>query len=129
MNNVYQSYNNVSVMTASPGELTLMLYNGAIRFLKQSKAAMEKHESQPAREFLNKGQAIVLELMATLNMDIAIAQELYQQYDFMNRHLLQASIKREPSTVQDVIELLEELRDAWNGVLKATRGQAVGMGN
>jgi len=121
--NPYQSYNNASVMTASPGELTLMLYNGAIRFLKQAKTAIEQEDASQAHHFMTKGQDIIRELMATLKPEYEIGANLFNLYEFMLRHLLQATLKKDPAMVQDVIELCEELRNTWGEALKLTRTQ------
>lgn len=131
MNNPYQKYSNAQAMTAAPGELTLMLYNGAIRFLKQALTAMEQKQIEQTNKYLLKAQDIVSELMATLNMDYPISKNMMALYDFMNHSLIQANLSKESKPVHDVIGLLEDLRDTWSEVLKLNRAQqsqaAVGM--
>jgi flagellar secretion chaperone FliS len=123
MNNPYQTYNNTSVMTSSPGELTLMLYNGAIKFLKLAKAAIEGGNIQVTHQNMRRGQDILHELMATLNPDYEIAKNLMDLYEFMNRHLLQAQLKKSPEMVQEVIALLEDLRNTWSEAVKLAKMQ------
>ncbi|MGB8956628.1 MAG: flagellar export chaperone FliS [Tumebacillaceae bacterium] len=129
INNPYQAYNNTSVMTATPGELTLMLYNGAIRFAKQAKQEIAEHNIEQINYYCQKAQAILVELMSTLKMEYDIAKELHRLYDFMYRHLLQANIKKSEPMIQEVIELLEDLRNTWSEAIKIARTgqQAVGM--
>jgi len=117
----HQTYSNTSVMTASPGDLTLMLYNGAIRFLKQGKTAMEQNNVQDTHHHITKVQAILNELMGTLNLEYEIGRELMSLYEFMHRHLLQGVVKKDPALLQEVMELLEDLRNTWNEMLKASR--------
>ena len=120
INNPYQSYNNAQVMTATPGELTLMLYNGCIRFLKQAKAAMEQKQVQETNTNITRAQNIITELMSTLRMEYEISKNLMELYQFMQRHLLMASLKK----VQDIIELMEDLRNTWQEAVKLARIQA-----
>ncbi|MCX7569461.1 flagellar export chaperone FliS [Tumebacillus sp. DT12] len=124
INNPYQTYHNTQAMTASPGELTLMLYNGVIRFLKQTKQAMEQENLTEMQTNMRRSQDIIHELMATLNPDIEMSANLFSLYEFMTRHLLNAQLKKDPALVQDVIELMEDLRNTWSEAIKATRGQA-----
>lgn len=118
-----QTYNNAQVMTAPPGELTLMLYNGAIKFLKLAKSAMEARNISESNRNLQRTQDIISELMCTLNMEIEISKNLMALYEFMNHHLIQANIKKEPAMVQEVLELVEDLRNTWVEVIKTTRVQ------
>ena len=129
INNPYQAYNNTSVMTATPGELTLMLYNGAIRFAKQAKMAVAERNIEQINYYSQKVQAILVELMSTLKMEYDVSQNLYQLYDFMYRHLLQANIKKSEPMFQEVIDLLEDLRNTWSEAIKIARGtqQAAGF--
>jgi len=127
VNNPYQTYSNTQAMTATPGELTLMLYNGAIRFLKQAKSAIEEKQIEQGNNFLLKSQNIIIELMTTLDMSYEVSQNLWDLYDFMRRHLVEANLKKDPRRVQDVIELLEDLRNTWAEAIKLVRAEkAVG---
>jgi flagellar protein FliS len=127
VNNPYQSYSNTQAMTATPGELTLMLYNGAVRFLKMAKAAIEEKQIEASNNNLQKVQNIIVELMTTLNMDFEVSQNLWTLYDFMRNHLIEANLKKDPQLVQDVIELMEDLRNTWAEAVKLARTEkAVG---
>lgn len=125
--NPYQSYSNTQAMTANPGELTLMLYNGAIRFLKQAVAAIEEKNIQMSNNYMQKTQNIIIELMTTLNMDYEVSHNLWALYDFMRAHLIEANIHKDAGKVQEVIELLEDLRNTWAEAIKLARTEkAVG---
>ncbi|MBL0385532.1 flagellar export chaperone FliS [Tumebacillus sp. ITR2] len=124
-----KSYNNAQVMTAPPGELTLMLYNGAIKFLKIAKTAMEAKKIADTNHNIQRAQDIISELMCTLNMDVEISKNLMALYEFMNNHLLQANIQKDPNLVQEVLDLVEDLRNTWVEVIKTTRLQTAKAAN
>ena len=84
LSNPYQSYQQNSVNTASPGDLTLMLYNGCLKFITLGKKAMETGNIQEKNNNLLKAQNIIHELMVTLNMDVAISKDLLSLYDYLN---------------------------------------------
>lgn len=127
-NNPYQAYANTQATTATPGELTLMLYNGAIRFMKQAISALDKQDVNQSHKNLVKSQDIILELMSTLNMDYPISNNLMSLYDFMHRQLVQSNVSKNAKLVQEVLELTEELRDTWVQVIKQSRTQpAIGI--
>jgi flagellar protein FliS len=109
-----QAYQSSSVMTASPEQLVVMLYDGAGRFLRQAEASMTEGAWQHAGERLNRGEAIVDELLATLNMDAGeVAERLQAIYVFCKRCLIEARLERDPEKVGHVIRLLGDLRGAW----------------
>lgn len=114
MTNAYQTYQQNQVNTASPGKLLLMLYDGAVKFLRLAMVALEEENFEKANEYLKKTQNIVHELMITLNFDVGdIAQNLYDLYDFMNHELIQANIKKDMKKIKNVKKILEDLRSAW----------------
>ncbi|MDW7674420.1 MAG: flagellar export chaperone FliS [Bacillota bacterium] len=123
LNNPYQQYQQNNVYTATPGELTLMLYNGAIKFLKQAKVAIEEKNIEEANNKICRVQDILAELMSSLNMDIEISNNLYALYDFMNNRLIEANIKKESKMIDEVEGMLVELRDTWKEVIKINRQQ------
>ena len=94
--NPYQQYQEQSVMTASPGELTLMLYNGCIKFINQAKLFIEQKNIEKANNAIIRAQDIIQELMVTLNMDYEISKNLAALYDYMNRRLIDANISKIP---------------------------------
>lgn len=121
MANPYEKYQQQSVMTATPGELTLMLYNGCIRFIKQAKLAIDKKDIEGAGKAIIRSQNIILELMATLNGDYEISHELYNLYEYIYQRLVDANISKNMAPLDEVLELLEGLRDTWAQAIKIHR--------
>lgn len=124
--NPYQTYQNNSINTASPGELTLMLYNGCLKFITLAKAAMEQQKITEKNENIQKAQAIVKELMVTLKPDADISTHMLAIYDFVHRRLMDANIKNDPAILDEAAELIREFRDTWKQVIQENRIQQFG---
>jgi flagellar secretion chaperone FliS len=123
VNNPYQQYQNNSVNTASPGELTLMLYNGCLKFIKLAKKAIEDKNIEVKNTNIQKAQNIVSELMVTLNMDAEISKNILSLYDYLNRRLMEANIQNDVSILNEVEEFVVDFRDTWKQVIQANRQQ------
>jgi len=122
-NSALNAYKQNSVTTASPGELTLMLYNGCLKFLTKAKQAMENKNIQDKNTNIQKAQAIINELIVTLNMDYDISKQMYPLYEYMNRRLIEANIKNDTAIIDEVVGLTTEFRDTWKQVIQITRQQ------
>ncbi|SHE61561.1 flagellar protein FliS [Caldanaerobius fijiensis DSM 17918] len=121
INNPYQQYRTDAVMTASPEELTLMLYDGIIRFLNQAKEAILSRDMQTAHEKLIRVQDILNELNATLDRSYDIASNLASIYDFMIRKTIEANIKKDVNIIDEVLEFARDLRNTWQQAMKIAR--------
>ncbi|WHY61432.1 flagellar export chaperone FliS [Cytobacillus firmus] len=128
ISNPYQSYQQNSVNTASPGELTLMLYNGCLKFIHQAKKAIEEKNIEMKNTNIQKAQSIIQELMVTLNMDIEVSKNMMSLYDFMNRRLMEANIKNDASILDEVEGLVTEFRDMWKEVIQVNRQKQFSQG-
>ncbi|MBS3947258.1 MAG: flagellar export chaperone FliS [Dethiobacter sp.] len=128
MSNPYLAYQQQSVLTASPGELTLMLFNGCLKFLGQAEGAMARQDIQGAHNALLRVQDIVVELMVTLDPQYEVSQGLMALYDYLRRRLLEANLRKDPAIVKECLGLATELRDTWAEAVKLSRGQAHGAG-
>ncbi|PAE25846.1 flagellar export chaperone FliS [Bacillus sp. 7894-2] len=128
ISNPYQSYQQNSVNTASPGELTLMLYNGCLKFIHQAKKAIEEKNIELKNTNIQKAQSIIQELMVTLNMDIEVSKNMMSLYDFMNRRLMEANIKNDASILDEVEGLVTEFRDTWKEVIQVNRQKQFSQG-
>jgi flagellar secretion chaperone FliS len=117
----HQVYKQNSVSTASPGELTLMLYNGCLKFLNKAKQAMRENNIQERNTNLQKAQRIIQELMMTLNQEYEIAKQMMVMYEYMNRRLIEANIKNDISIVEEVEGFVTEFRDTWKEVIRLNR--------
>jgi flagellar secretion chaperone FliS len=112
--NAPQAYRTNAVLTASPEQLVVMLYDGAIRFLRQADALFEEGAWPQGIERIGRAQAIVDELLCTLNMDAGeLSARLESVYVFCAGHLRDARIRKDSDRVRQVAGLLGELRDAW----------------
>lgn len=114
-------YKNQQIMTASPEDLTLMLYNGAIRFANESIRATAQGNLEKAHQANLRAQDIVREFMATLDMQYEISHNLMALYDYIEFRLIQGNLKKDSSQVSEARDMLQELRDTWVEVIKQTR--------
>ncbi|RJS60494.1 flagellar export chaperone FliS [Bacillus sp. PK3_68] len=121
MKNPYQTYSNNAVTTASPGELTLMLYNGCLKFISQAKQAIAAQNIEVKNTNIQKAQAIIQELMVTLNMDMTVSENLLSLYDYLNRRLIEANIKNDIAILEEVEGFVIEFRDTWKDVIQKNR--------
>ncbi len=113
-----ESYKETSVLTQNKGKLIVMLYDGAIKFLRLAIKEIEARNPEAKGEYIAKAQDIINELNAVLDMEAGgeIAMNLRKLYCFMNGHLSQANIKQDPAKIEEVIKLLEELNQGWKAI-------------
>ncbi|TFB24372.1 flagellar export chaperone FliS [Filobacillus milosensis] len=125
MNKPYQTYQQNSVQTASPGELTLMLYNGCIKFIKVAKKSIENKDIEAKNTNIQKAQNIISELMVTLNLDTDVSKQIIPLYDYVYHRLVHANTQNDVEVLDEVQGLVEEFRDTWKEVIKLNRQQKV----
>lgn len=123
LNNAYDQYKENSVYTASPEELTLMLYNGLVKFLMQAQMAINEKALDKANNSIIKAQNIITEFRCTLDMKYDIAHHLDAIYDYMYRRLIDANIKKDSTIVEEVLGYAKELRDTWEQAMKIAKQQ------
>lgn len=121
LNNPYNQYKENSVLTASPQELTLMLYNGALKFIHQGKLFIEQKNIQGANEALKRAQDIISELNLTLDMNYEISKNLRALYIYIDEKLLQANIKKDVTYLDEPYAMITELRDTWKEAMKLAK--------
>ncbi|AAR36428.1 flagellar export chaperone FliS [Geobacter sulfurreducens] len=111
----FNQYQNTQVGTASPEKILIMLYDGAINFSKIALERMEKKDLAGKGKYISKAQAIVSELMNTLNHDVGggIAQRLEQLYIYVIDEYINANINNSPRALENAIRILTVLRDSW----------------
>lgn len=126
-NNPYAQYQNSKILTASPAELTLMLYDGAIKFANI--AIMEMRQEKPDMEKVHKNivkvQRIIEEFRSTLNRDYPIAQDFDNVYVYLLQRLLEANIKKEPEIMEEVLTHIRSMRETWAEVMKKNKNGEV----
>jgi flagellar protein FliS len=109
-----RGYKEQAVLTAPPGRLVVMLYDGALRFLFQSATALREGNYARGAERMSKAEAIIDELLSTLDMSAGeVAERLQSLYFFSKRNLLEARLERSAEKVDEVAGIMRELRDAW----------------
>jgi flagellar secretion chaperone FliS len=128
VNNPYQSYQQNSVNTASPGELTLMLYNGCLKFINLAKQSIQAKDIQTKNINILKAQKIIQELMVTLNLDLEISNNMMSLYDYINRRLIEANIKNDTVILEEVEGIVADFRDTWKQVIQLNRQKQYNQG-
>lgn len=124
--NAYAQYNNNKVLTASPAELTLMLYEGAIKFCNIAIVAIEGKDVVKAHTNIIKVQKIVDYLRQTLDMKYKVAEDFERIYVYLSRRLVEANTKKDKEILEEVNTHLRSVRDTWKEVMRVSRekGQA-----
>lgn len=121
--NAFNQYKENSINTASPEELTLMLYNGLVKFIMKSMDAIQKKNMVEAHNSIIRAQDIVCEFMNTLNMNYALSTSLELIYDYMLRRLVEANTKKDESILAEVLGYAKLLRDTWEQAMKLAKQQ------
>ncbi|WP_438316124.1 flagellar export chaperone FliS [Sporosarcina sp. FA9] len=121
MNNPYATYQNNTVNTSTPGELTLMLYNGCMKFIEQAKRAMDDNNIEEKNKSVQKAQAIISELMLTLDSSYPISANMLVLYEFANSRLIDGNIKNDSALFEEASDIIKEFRDTWKQVIQINR--------
>lgn len=116
-NQAYAAYNNSKILTASPAELTLMLYDGAIKFANIAIMAIEKHDIEKAHNNIVKTERIILEFQATLDDKYLVAKDFDAVYTYLIQRLREANLKKDPEILEEVLKHLRTMRDTWKEVM------------
>ena len=116
-NQAYAAYNNSKILTASPAELTLMLYDGAIKFTNIAIMAIEKHDIEKAHNNIVKTERIILEFQATLDDKYPVAKDSDAVYTYLIQRLREANLKKDSEILEEVLKHLRTMRDTWKEVM------------
>ncbi|CEN83541.1 MAG: flagellar export chaperone FliS [Paeniclostridium sordellii] len=117
--NPYNAYKQNSVNTASKEKLLIMLVDGAVKYTKIARMAILEKNIEKAHKELTRVQDIFLELMITMDKDSnKFMQDLYNVYDFIKNQLAMANIKKDVKIIDNILPLIEEIRDMWHEVDK-----------
>ena len=122
-NNRYAAYQNSKIMTASPAELTLMLYDGAIKFCNIAIAGIEKNDIEKAHNNIVKVERIINEFQATLDHKYPVAKDFDNVYNYLKRRLLEANMKKDAEILEEVLGHLRTMRDTWKEVMAINQGK------
>lgn len=121
--NGYAAYANSKIMTATPAELTLMLYDGAIKFCNIAIAGIEENNIEKAHNNIIKVENIISEFQATLDHRYATAEDFDNVYTYLKQRLLEANIKKDKEILEEVLKHLRTMRDTWKEVMKLAAAQ------
>ena len=118
VNKGYDQYQKNKILTASKAELTLMLYDGAIKFCNIAIMCIEKNDIQGAHTNIKKTEAIIEEFLSTLNYDYEVANDFKKVYDYLYDRLVQANLKKDVEILNEVLEHLRTMRDTCKEVMR-----------
>lgn len=121
VNAAAEAYKRQQIMTATPEALTLMLYNGCLRFMTEGREAIEKKDYEQANTSLQKAQNIISEFRITLKMEYDIAKQLLPLYNYVYDRLVEANLKSDVTKIDEAKGIITELRDAWAQAMKKAR--------
>ncbi|MEH6940744.1 flagellar export chaperone FliS [Bacillus sp. JJ722] len=121
MNNPYKTYEQNAINTVSPGELTIMLYNGCLKFISKAKRAIEENKNEDRNVNIQKAQDIIRELMVTLNMDYDVSKNMITLYEYILGQLTEANIHSDLNALEEASTLVTEFRDTWKQVIQINR--------
>lgn len=114
LENPYQRYRQVQLETASPLELIIKLYDGALRFIQSAQKGLADKDYQGVNRDIQRAERIVEELDNNLNLEAGeVAENLRELYRFINRTLVEANIRKDPAKLETATELLRSLRESW----------------
>lgn len=121
LNNAALAYGSRKVETASQAELTLMLYEGAIKFCNIALPAIERRDYEKANLNIQKARNIVVELQSTLNHKYPIAKEFDVIYDYIFHKLVDANMKKDAAALEEALAQLRDMRDTWKEVMRTAK--------
>lgn len=122
-NNPYSKIKQTSIMTASPQELTMMLYDGAVKFANQAIVAIDQNDLPKAHELIIRCQDIILELQSSLDMKYPVAQSLEPIYEYVLTRLIDANVQKSSEILDETLYFLRELRDTWKQAMELAKNQ------
>ena len=121
INSGYSAYNTNRIMTATPAELTLMLYEGAIKFCNIAIIGVEENDIEKAHNNIVKVENIIGEFIATLNHKYPVAKDFENVYKYIYDRLVEANIKKDREILEEVLKHLRTMRDTWKEVMQKAR--------
>jgi flagellar protein FliS len=124
MNAAYQTYRQTQAQTATPGELIVMLYRGAVRFVVSGIEGIEARNVEASHNNLVRAQAVINELLESIDVERGgeVARNLWRLYEFMNSRLVEANLRKDAAPAREVEGLLRDLLPAWEQAVRETNG-------
>lgn len=122
--NAALAYQNNKIKTASPAELTLMLYEGAIKFCNMALDGLSENDMTKSNTNIIKAEKIITHLRATLDFKYPVAREFDNVYDYIYDRLIAANLRKDKDILEEIIEHLRGMRDTWKEVMKLAKAGA-----
>jgi len=119
--NPYEKYKENNVMTASPGEMVVMLFEECVKVLKRGKIAIEEKDVPNAHKSLMKAQKIVLELINSLNFTYEISHSLFAHYEYIYHEIIQCNMYKDGQRLEPIIKVMDEYAETWKEAVKIDR--------
>ncbi|MBQ7677823.1 MAG: flagellar export chaperone FliS [Lachnospiraceae bacterium] len=116
----YDVYQRNKILTATPADLTLMLYEGAIKFCNIAIVACEKKDIQKAHDNIRKTDRVIEEFQITLNRKYKVAEDFDEVYKYIRQRLTEANVSKDPEILEEVLKHLRTMRDTWKEVMRLT---------
>lgn len=116
--NAAKLYQQNSINTASPAKLTLMLYDGAIKFCNIGLEGIEEKNIQKAHDNIMKAEKIIMQLRSSLDMKYPVAEDFDRVYDYVYRRLVEANMKKDAEVLKEATEHIKTMRDTWKEVMR-----------
>ncbi|MCI9492652.1 MAG: flagellar export chaperone FliS [Lachnospiraceae bacterium] len=120
-NRGYNAYAKNKILTASPAELTLMLYEGAIKFCNIAIAAVEEKDVEKAHNNIMKVQNIIGEFLSTLDHKYPVAKDFENVYNYLMDRLMEANMKKDKEILEEILEHLRTMRDTWKEIMEQNK--------
>lgn len=119
--NAYSAYANSKIMTATPAQLTLMLYDGAIKFTNIAIEAIKHNNYEKANTYIQKTEKIINEFRSTLDFKYPVAQDFENVYKLLSEKLLYANMKKDEEVLEEVLKHLRTMRNTWEEVMRLAK--------
>ena len=119
--NAATAYKDSKILTASPAELTLMLYEGAIKFCNLALMGLEKNDYEKSNVNIIKAEKIIAEFRATLDFRYPVAKDFDNVYAYIYRRLIEANIKKDKDILEEALGYIREMRDTWKEVMRLAK--------
>lgn len=122
--NAASVYQDSKILTATPADLTLMLYEGAIKFCNLALLALEKRDYDKVSKNIIKAEKIIQEFRVTLDFKYPVAKNFDVVYDYIYRRLIDANIKKDKEMLEEALGYIREMRDTWKEVMKNSKASS-----
>ncbi len=121
VNNAANAYKNSKILIASPAELTLMLYDGAVKFCNVALISLERNDYEKVSENLIKAQKIIMEFRSTLDFKYPVAKDFDVVYEYIYRRLVDANMKKDAEIIEEALKHIKEMRETWKEVMRINK--------